>query len=193
MNVRLRKEFTVKAGIWIDDEYLINNYTIICKFITVSQNEDDHVVCLERIHFLFEELDNACFIQQDNQKKSKSLKNCKLKVIELPQEPVDQIIGMVLFYKINAVCEGKMSCTDLDISSEIGGHMHYLHSDFEETRAIPDVGWWRDCSPNMSYPTRPSNEKIVKFAKVDTWQQYDLNWSCDQPNSMASIHKLNEN
>lgn len=192
MNVRLIKEFRVKAGIWIDDEFLVNNYVIKCKFITVSQDEDDHVVCLERISFLFDELDSACFIHQEDQKKANGLRKCQLKVIELPQEPVDQIIGMVIFYKINAICEQRMMCTDLDISSEIGGHMHYLHSDFEETRAIPESGWWRECTPNLSYSARPTNEKIVKFAKVDTWQQYDLNWASDQLNSPASIHSINE-
>jgi hypothetical protein len=189
MNVRIKNEFYIRAGVWIDDEFLINNYTVICHFITTSYDEQDHIVCLNRINFLFDELNNVCFINQENQKKVKNFKNCKINVIELPQDPVDQIIGLVIFYKLNAICEQKMICTDLDISSDLGGNIHYLHSDFEETSAIPDIGWWNDIGPNLTQNTRPNNEKIVQFSKQDTWQQYDLNWNNNESQT-ASIHSI---
>jgi hypothetical protein len=134
----------------------------------------------------------VCFIHQDNQKKSKALKNCKIKVIELPQEPVDQVIGLILFYKLNAICEDKIVCTELDISSELGQNIHYLHSINEESTAIPRTGWWADSTPNLSCQSRQTNEKIVKFAKVDTWAQYELDWEHSE-SSTASIHNINEN
>lgn len=192
MNVRLRNDFFVKAGIWFDNEYTVNNYTITCDFITATDNENDHITCLNRIIFLFDQLDSVCFIHEDNQKKIKQLKNCDLTVVELPQEPVDQIIGLVIFYKINSICEGKIVCTDLDISSEVGQHIHYLHSINEESLAIPKTGWWKDSTPNLSGINRQTSEKIVKFAKVDSWQQYDLNWD-NADTTAASIHNINEN
>jgi hypothetical protein len=189
MNVRLKNEFYIKAAIFLDDEFLINNYTVICNFITITDNEQDHITCLNRINFLFDELDNVCFINQDNQKKVKNLKNCMIKVVELPQLPVDQIIGLVIFYKLNAICEQRMACTDLDIASDLGGNMHYLHSDYEETSAIPLDGWWNDAGPNLSHNDRHNNEKIVKFSKQHTWQQYDLNWISEETQT-ASIHNI---
>jgi len=190
MNVRIKNQFLVKTGIWINDEFVVNNYTVICNFITTSQNDDDHIVCLSRINFLFDEFDNSCFINQNNQKKIKQLKNCKIKVIELPEEPVDQIIGLVMYYKINAICEQRMRCTDLDISSEVGENICYLHSEYEETSVIPKVGWWHESGPSLTFCNRQSQEKIVKFTKIDTWQQYDLNWAIEESQS-ASIHNIN--
>jgi|688.fasta_scaffold23127_9 hypothetical protein len=192
MNVRLRNDFYIKAGIWFEDEYTINNYTVTCDLITATNNESDHITCLNRIGFLFDQLNSVCFIHEQNQKKTKQLRNCDLTVVELPQEPVDQIIGLVIFYKINAICEERMLCTELDISSELGQNIHYLHSINEESLAIPKTGWWRDSTPNLSCLSRQTNEKIVKFAKVDSWQQYDLNWDIDDTTS-ASVHNINEN
>jgi hypothetical protein len=189
MNVRLRNDFYLKSAVWYDDSFKINNYTISCDFITVSDRSQDHIVALDRINYLFDFCNDACFINQNQTKKIRSLKSCNIKVIDLPQEPVDQIVGLVLFYKINAICEQKFLCTDLDISSELGSNIHYLHSDHERTAAVPDTGWWHDSSPNFHVITRQPNKKIVKFPVMDNWQNLDLFWFPEEIRS-ASIHKL---
>lgn len=189
MNVRLRNDFVLRSAVWYDNSFKINNYHVTCDFITASDEPEDHVVALDRINYLFDHCTDACFIHQDRVKKIRALKNCDITVIDLPQEPVDQIVGLVLFYKINAICEQRFLCTDLDISSELGSHIHYLHSDNEKTAAIPDQGWWHDSSPNCQSLTRQPHKKVVKFPLLMNWQTLDMYWSTESRES-ATVHKL---
>lgn len=189
MNVRLRNDFFIKAAVWYDHKFRVNNYSITCDFITTSDFPEDHIVALDRINYIFDYCNDCCFIHEENIKKIKSLKTCDITVIDLPQEPVDQIVGLVLFYKINAVCEQRFLCTDLDISSELGSSIHYLHSYNEKTSAIPDSGWWHDSSPNCHSMARQPDKKIVQLPVKNSWQNLDLSWSNNQ-SFTSSLHQM---
>lgn len=189
MNVRLRHSVELKSAVWYDNKFRVNTYSVICDFITASDFPDDHIIALDRINYIFDTCNDSCFIHQENTKKIKALKNCDMTVIDLPQEPVDQIVGLVLFYKINAVCEDRFLCTDLDISSDLGSHIHYLHSQNEKTSAIPDVGWWHDSGPNCCSMARHTDKKVVQFPIQQTWQQLDLAWQ-DTISQTSSLHTL---
>jgi hypothetical protein len=96
MNVRLRFNTDFNAAVWYQDQFMINHFSINLQLITQSQDPEDHPVCMGRIQTVIDQLEHSVLINQANTNKSKELIDCGLRVVSFPQEPIDQIVGIVL-------------------------------------------------------------------------------------------------
>jgi hypothetical protein len=189
MNVKLRFDLNFRAGNWYDNEFLVNSYGVKLQLITQSQDPEDHPVCIGRIRTVFELLENTVFINQHNQDKIQELTSCGFRVIAFPQEPIDQIVGVVLFEKLNSVLEGRMKVTDLDLNSDCGGNIWFLHSDHETVNEIPDLGWWAEPGPSCNdYHSANQGKKVVKLKKPMNWKLFDLDWESNQSGQTVIIN-----
>jgi len=188
MNVRLRFNLDFSAGNWYNNTFLVNNYSVNIQLITQSQTPDDHPVCMGRIRTLFDLLENSVFIDQTNRDKIKELTGCGFQVVPFPQEPIDQIVGIVLFEKLNAVLDGKMRVTELDICSHQGDSVWFMHSDNESISVVPSVGWWTESGPSCvaSAPV-VQEKKIVKLTKSLSWKDFDLDWYMDSTSDSETV------
>jgi hypothetical protein len=113
-----------------------------------------------------------------------------MNVVALPEEPVDQIIGMMLYYKINAVMEGRMVLTGIDINSSMGSEVWYCHDEEDDPGPFVTQGWWHS---NASAPimaiSDTEDRKTVKVTSTG-WHDLDLDWPeqlmpVDQPNTVV--------
>jgi hypothetical protein len=189
MNVRIRFNSEMRTGTWFSDQFIVNNFAINLQLITQSSDASDHSTCMGRIRTVIDSLEHSIFIHQDHTEKINQLVNCGFRVTAFPQEPIDQIVGIVLFEKLNSVLEGRMRVTDLDICSDLGDNIWFMHSDNEKISAIPESGWWADSSPacNVTQPTA-TEKKVVKLRKQVTWKSFDLEWSSEQPTETVIIN-----
>jgi hypothetical protein len=182
MNVRIRFNTEMRTAAWFGDEFLINNFAVNLQLITQSENAGDHAVCMGRIRTVIDQLEHSVFVNQDNTAKINELLQCGIRVTTFPQEPIDQIVGIVLFKKLNAVLEDRMRVTDLDICSDFGDNIWFMHSEHEKVSAIPEQGWWTDSAPSVSAViTNTAEKKVVKLRKQLTWKSFDLEWASNQP------------
>jgi hypothetical protein len=189
MNVRIRFNTEMRTAAWFGDEFLINNFAVNLQLITQSQNPNDHSVCMGRVRTVIDQLEHSIFVNQDNTEKINELIGCGLRVTAFPQEPIDQIVGIVLFEKINTVLEGRMRVTDLDICSDLGDNIWFMHGEHEKVSAISDSGWWADASPTVcAAPSSPTKTKVVKMRKSSNWKSLDLEWQSDQPSETVIIN-----
>jgi hypothetical protein len=192
MNVRLRFNTDIRAGIWLSDQFLINNFSINLQLITQSNNPEDHSVCMGRIRTVLDGLENSVFINQTHTDKIKQLIDCGLRVTAFPHEPIDQIIGVVLYEKLNAVLEGRMCVTDLDICSD-SDNIWFMHSNNEKISAVPDNGWWAESTPECNVSeNNVTGKKVVKLRKLSSWKHLDLGWQSDQPSETVIINIKDE-
>lgn len=189
MNVRLRFNTEFRTAIWINDQFMVNNFSIILQLITRSTDPEDHPVCMGRIRAVLDSLEHSVLIHQAHSEKINQLINCGLRVTVCPQEPIDQIVGILLFEKLNAVLEDRMQITDLDICSDWSDGIWFMHSNNEKVSAIPEVGWWNEAGPecNVSVPT-PAEKKVVKLRKQLTWKALELDWQSNQPSETVIIN-----
>lgn len=180
MNVRLRFNADIRTGVWLADDFMVSNYALNLQLITQCENPKDHPVCMGRIRTVLDQLEHAVLINQDNINKINELTACGFRVIAMPQEPIDQIVGIVLFEKLNAVLENRMRVTDIDVCSDSGDNIWFMHSSNEIIRAMPDTGWWVDSAPICSN-TAPSasKSKVVKLKRQLTWKTLELDWDSD--------------
>ena len=180
MNVRLEYDMNWSAAIWFEGQLQINNYTAELAICTNTSDQEDHVTCLARLnHFVYHELTNTVFINQNNQEQIQALTTAGIKVTPLPEEPIDQIVGIALYCKLNAILEKRMMVTDVTIQSNLGDNVRYLHSDQESLGPCEDSGWWFDTGPAHSNfkPTLGGKKRVVKLNRTPAWKDLDLSWS----------------
>lgn len=181
MNVRLRYNITFPAAAWFEGELMMTNYTLALKLLTQTMDPQDQNIALERIkYFLLNELHSTIFINQTDDERAEIFTDVGLNVTTLPEEPVDQVVGIMLFYKLNAIMEGRMKITELVLSSEAGDSIEYFHSENEITDLFPESGWWHEptlCHSSVEPEEGEEKPNVVDLNADDEWRDQDLGWA----------------
>ena len=175
------------AGVHTPDGVIMNSYHVDMQMMTVSNSSYDQNIALARIKYvIFEEFCNSIFIEETEIDAIAAYEAAGLKCVTFPTEPVDQIVGLALFFKLNSITEGMMQVLDLNLHSDAGGGVTYLHNDDEEPGPFDDDGWWHGSNPICSAGRQTG--KVVPIADV-TWKSLDLEWDdeTDEPEVEVEI------
>lgn len=189
MNVRLKKSFGWYSGVVYHDRFMINHYSAELSMLTVSPDNRQQNLAYERMkYWVYQILDDSILIAHDHPLIDQ-YQETNARIIALPEEPVDQIIGIMLYLKLNAIMENRMVITDTELWSKAGDGMSYMHSHGESLGdALGTDGWWTDNRPTW-YDLRPQpNEgNIVSLGRAPEWKAHDLEWedAGDQENSVV--------
>ena len=128
MNVRLKYDINFTAGIYYNDSLRMNNYSMRLWLLTNTTEAENHNIAFDRLkYFIYSEIDSTIFINQENIKQCQLFATSGLKITSLPGETVDQLIGIMLYYKLNAILEDRLLVVENEISSTLGENMTYLH------------------------------------------------------------------
>ena len=138
-------------------------------------------IAMERLKcFVYWELENAVFIDQDDQEQAEMLQLLGINIVTLPDEPIDQIIGIMLFTKLNAIMQDRLSITRLDISSILGDSVWYQHEEDDPLGPFTNEGWWHSSNPqHHDLDVEPAQQNIVKV-NPNPWLEYQLLWPEEQ-------------
>ena len=176
MNVRMLHEHTFHAAVYYEGAVVMNTYNIKLFMTTNTMDQDNHNIAYERMKYFLNELDSNVFIHAEEVEACKKLIDAGLKVTTFPSNAVDQIIGVMLFYKINAIMEDRMSLLETEITSTMSDNITYFHSENENIAmdTIPD--WWT--TPDLVHCDTglTENEKVVTMHKSGEWRDLDLAW-----------------
>ena len=181
MNVRLQYTLPFVAGVHYDDQLIMNNYLLKVYMITNVHDADLTNTAFERLkYFVNEEMFSTVFVNGNSQDVCKRYIHAGIRITSLPNEPVDQIIGFMLFHKLNAIMEERISVLEIELSSSLGDHMVYLHNDQENTEDIEMPAWWT--SPDLvhcdlSLLNNDSNTVPLHSA---IWRDLNLAWPEEQ-------------
>ena len=180
MNVRLQYSVDFLAGCYFDGTLRMNNYNVRLWMMTTTTDGESHNVAFDRIKFFIaDSLESSVFINGENEEQCKLLANAGVKITTLPDEPVDQLIGIMLYCKLNAICEDRIIIGEVEISSELGGEVTYMHSDDEPIGPYDQKGWWHDANL-MHYNNKISEtENIMNLGAVSSWRELELQWPED--------------
>ena len=177
MNVRLQYDLDFMAGIYYDDTLQLNQYTVSLNLVTRTTDAAQSNIAMDRLKcFVLSELENTVFIHQQQQEKAEMMSMLGINVTTLPEEPVDQIVGMMLYCKLNAIMEGRMVITSVDIQSTLGDQVWYLHDDEDAPGPFAVDGWWS--LPSVQHETLeldPVSKNVVKVTTTG-WHEYGLEW-----------------
>jgi hypothetical protein len=159
--------------------------------ITTTSDNLEQTVALERLKYvLHQRMQHSVFVDGQEKTAIKKLIAAGVRVIPLPEKPVDQVVGMMLYCKLDAVMDGRIQVAQLRLSSELGDNVTYLQSSLESLGPFAASGWWNDSDPVFA-DSNTRSEKIVSLNQSDTWAGLDLNWGSladiDQDQAPARI------
>jgi hypothetical protein len=177
MNVRLQYDLDFLAGVYYADQLQMNRYTVSLNLLTKSKDSASTNIALDRVKaFVHGALESTVFINQDNMERAEFMQMMGIRVTTLPQEPVDQIVGMMLYYKLNAIMEDRMTVTGLDIASSLGDNVWYQHDEEDSAGPFVTDGWWyRASMQHESIERDPEPGNIVKVMSTG-WYELNLEW-----------------
>ncbi len=188
MNVRLEYEMEFAAALWYNSNFYVNNYHLRLYMTTLTTSGRDQNLALARLkYFVYDILENSVFLNHKHVDQRKKFTAAGLRVITLPDEPVDQILGMTLCTKFNAIQQGRMIVTDLDISSTQGDNVVYCHNAEEASGPVEHGGWWHDSEPVYADHAVNRNQRVIAINRDLKWHDVDLAWEIPDEERAADL------
>jgi len=181
MNVRLKKTFDFSTGLVYNEEFSVNYYNANVYMTVLAEDSTQQNIAYERIKYWVDfVLTNSILIADTDAMLDKWLAT-QQRIISLPEKPVDQIVGIMLFSKFNAMAENRFIITDLELSSAVGDDTYFIHSDNEGLGPLNHGGWWTDPSPSWTSTSRrrKKTDKIISIGRTSEWNEFGLNWDAD--------------
>jgi len=184
MNVRLKYDLHFNAGVYYRGNTILNNYSLRLWMITNTELAEDQNTAFERMkYFVYNHMDNTMFIDRGEQEQCAKFLQAGLSITTMPGDPVDQLIGIMLYHKLNAIMEQRMTIVETELSSAQGQAMTYLHSEGENTLGVEAPAWWLSADLAHGDFALPESEKVVSMQTTTAWRDLDLAWS-ELPPSM---------
>lgn len=151
------------------NQYILN--------LEMTTNSAEHAVAFERIrYFIYNQIENSIFIDNKEKDQCQHLINAGLQITTLPGPPYDQLVGVMMYYKLNAIMEDHIVLHQTEISSSLGENIRYLHSEMENINIEPIPKWWTLSDLTHADSDLINSEKIVTL-KSSNWNELDLNWT----------------
>jgi hypothetical protein len=197
MNVRLQINLEFNAGLYIGDQLRLNRYSVSVQLCTATADPEQTNIAMDRLKmFVYAELADTVFINQEDIERAQMLDLLGINVTTLPEEPIDQIVGIMLYCKLNAVMENRMIVERLDIASTLGDDVFYLHEHGDVVGPFQVDGWWLSSDTTHNLLTPIETHENVVHVPTTGWNKYNLNWpDTAGPDSgkTVSFGKLNKN
>lgn len=190
MNVRLKYDLHFTAGIYYNGNLRMNNYSLRLWMTTNSLDPADQNISFERIkYFVYSEIDSTIFINREYEESCRQFINSGLNITTVPGEPVDQLVGIMLYYKLNAIAEERMIIVETELSSTYGENMTYLHSEHETADDIVRPDWWTSADLVHCDVKLLDSDKVVTMHRASAWRDIDLAWpdADDNPESGNTV------
>jgi hypothetical protein len=177
MTVRLQYNLEFLGAVHFAEELQLNAYQVNLNLITNTKDVVKINVAMERLKtFVNSELANAVYIHQDQVDLAGIMQMIGANIVTLPEDPVDQIVGMMLYCKLNAIMEDVILVTSIDISSSLGDGVWYQHDEEDGLGPFATDGWWN--LPTVQHESLPQPETDSKVVEVrpNAWAEYGLLW-----------------
>lgn len=177
MTSRIVKDFTFLAAIHFEGKFMVNLYELSAKMSINSEDSREQNVAVERTtHFLSNVLETCIFVSEKEKDAIDKYTKAGMQVCVIPEEPYDQIIGLILINKCNAIMEDRVIMTDIIFGSKLSNLIKFELSDEMASEEFPGKFWYND--PSLCLENKKGKkDKIVKlFEQKDDWADLELTW-----------------
>lgn len=196
MNVRIKFPISFTAGIYYRDELQMNNYSVTLSMLTNSLDGKINNIALDRIkYFIYTEIDSSIFINSADTEQCLKFIDAGLKITTIPDTPVDQLIGIMLYYKLSAITEERLLIDEVEISSSLGEGLIYFHGEHENVDELVIPEWWKSVDMVHCEKELIDNDEIMTLADLTIWRDLELHWpdeETESTNENTVVFKLDE-
>lgn len=185
----LSYECEFDSVIVLEDWLSPNKYKVKIYFDVETDNGDHQNIAFERIKIMLEDVfHNSMIISLDNPLLQTLAKKTKQRIITLPNEPLDVIVAAILYNKLNAISEGKLSIHKVKISSTQADYI-WVHFDDVFAENLKDINceyykitevepWWMRRDPSTSDWFEIGKKEIKFHCQKASWDK-TLQWSTE--------------
>lgn len=178
MNTRIEKDFCFQTGLYFEGNFYIAVYDITLSMLVETNSIKEQNIAMDRIsYFLSDVIQHSILINSNKHDVIEKYQDADLKVCELPEDPYDQILAMVLLLKLNSIAEDRLKITDLVIGSSLSDGVRFNVVSEVAEGAFPGKHWWN--SPCIAMNSRDyeigDHSKVIKLF-TDDWVNLGLSW-----------------
>ena len=188
MNVRLIKKFQFQSSLVSEryhDPAVINNYSATVHMTTVSDMAVEQNKAYNRIAYWMSMMQDCVFIDQHN-KIIDAWEKTGARIMAFPEDPVDQLVGMMLYSKLSAILEGRIEINEVLISSAMDDDIIYQQNEHENLGPFSNPGWWNDAKPIWETAKKKSG-KVISLQRTAEWSDLELDWDDDQDDNVVLV------
>jgi hypothetical protein len=180
MNIRLNIDLNFTAGVYYEGAMSMNNYMFNCGLVTNSYHPGDSQIAIERMRWWTANvLQSSIFLQTGDIEQQQKYWTAGLNLVILPEAPTDQIIAMMMFSKLNAICDGKLIVSDVQTTSGLSDGVRYIFDETDQYGVFTTEGWWNESDMVWFDKALLKEEKdgniILNKGKLK-WSDVDLHW-----------------
>lgn len=190
MTARIFKSFDFQAGVYFSGDFYMNSYSMDVTFNVETESIQEQNTALDRIkYYIAECLEHSIMVNEMDQATIDKFLAADLRVCTLPEDPYDQIVGIMLMVKLNAITEGRLVATDVSIESRMSDGVGCICSVDEHTGPFSVKGWWSDSTTKITdYVPKAKNKKIVRLGShKNDWDDIYLGWE-QKDQSKSNTH-----
>lgn len=194
MTVRLARMW-YWSNLVVSDRYdhpVINNYSLRTEFSANSLDNNEHNVAYNRMKFWFLDVMESSVLISHDHPKVKHWQETGSRVLIFPEDPVDQLVGMMLYSKLTAITQDRIVLDRVSIASPLDDEVIYHHFADEDLGPFADAGWWNDARPIWHTKPGRGKGKVISLDRVADWKDHELDWDRSQQENIVSITKITD-
>lgn len=175
MNIQIQKDFTFLAAIHFEKKFMLNLYELSAQMEVLTENVREQNIAIERMnYFLGTYIEDAIFIEDTEKEAIQNYNNAGIKTCIVPEEPYDQIIGMILINKCNAIMENKIVINQVIFGSKLSNLIKFNIDGEVSQLEYPENAWYN--KNTLSVTEKGKKDKIVNLFDKNTWAELGLTW-----------------
>jgi hypothetical protein len=177
MNTRIERDFYFHAALHFKKEFYVNTYDITLSMLIDTDSAREQQVAMDRIlHYLKCIFSDCIFVHCLDTESINKYKMAGIRVCELPEEPWDQVVAMVVLNKLNAIMENRIRITDMVLASAMSEGVRYSIVSEEAESVLAGNNWWNNASMSITNENGYPGENVVKLFHEDDWISLGLSW-----------------
>lgn len=172
----IQREFTFHAATHIT-AFQISHFSFNLFMDIDTESFHEQNVAMDRLKFFtYACINDTVFINAKEKKLIEKYTACGLKVCAMPEDPHDQIIAVMLFKKLNAIVEGRLSILEISLTSTNGDGVAFIYEVDEPEGPFETAGWWSKSDISISEEKRPKDKVVNLFKRAPSWDEIGLAW-----------------
>lgn len=185
MNILIEKTFAFSAVLVIPEQTpFINEYEVKLRLHVQGQNNKYNIAYRRMQHWFYEIMHQSTLIEFCDPR-AKIWRETGMRCIEFPTAPCDQVLGMMLMSKLEAITEQYMTVLQVTLCSPADDFISYICDHGDHLSWFEKSGWWQHNGPGYSdevqHPRR--SDKVISLSRAQDWKQYNLDWHAHDDNS----------
>ncbi len=177
MTARIETDFNFLAGLHFENAFYVNAYDMTLSMLVETDSIHEQNVAMDRAeHFLKKIIQNSILVESSLTEEIEKYRTAGLTVCQLPEEPFDQILAMVLLLKLNAIMENRLKITDLVIGSAMSGGVRFSIVAESAENLLDGNYWWNSpcLAINNINETGIDRSKVIRLFNNDEWVNLGL-------------------